>query len=244
MMTRKFLRLGAVVGAGTVLACTNDFTSPVTPVPPTDTRVLTSLVIQAPKYAMAPVIGLKTARLEVRAEDQYGARMLVENATFSIASENPGVATVSDPTFWTSRFNGVLDGSWLSAYVNAVAPGEAVISVSWTIGWVTKTAKTTIRVESTDGWSLIADPATLTVKAGSTELVSAILLDGAGRRRLSSAGVFTAERDDVVALYYDEACFILQPCSHISVRGVAPGEATINARLDRFSAAIKVTVVP
>lgn len=242
MTTLTFLR--AVVGAGTLLGCANDFTAPLTPVPQTDNRVLTSLAIQAPTYAMAPVIGLKTARLEVRPEDQHGVRMLVENASFSIASENPGVATVSEPTFWTSRFNGVVDDSWLSAYVNAVAPGEAVISVSWTIGWVTKTAKTTIRVESTEGWSLMADPATLTVKSGSTELVSAMLLDATGKKRLQSAGVFSVERDDVVALYYDESCFILQPCSHINVRGLAPGEATINARLDRFSATLRVTVVP
>ncbi len=169
--------------------------------------------------------------------------MIVGKGSFTIASSNPMVATVSEERFFTSLSNGVPDDSWISAYVRAIAPGEAVITVSWTIGEITKTAKSTIRVESIEGWSLKVNPASLTVKLGSTERVHAMLLDATGRTRIRYAGAFTADRDDVVAVFADDWC-CCWPCEEINVRGVGLGEATLTAKFEGLLAKMTVTVVP
>ena len=239
--TRKFLGLGAAVTIGTLLACANDSTAPAVP-----DRVFTALEMTPPSFKMAPIAGLKTGRLEVRAEDQYGVPMIVGIGSFSISSSDPSVATVADAQFWTSQSNGVPDDSWISANVTAIAPGEAVISASQTIGGVTKTAKSTITVESMEGWSLEVDPAVVTVQVGSTVRVEAAVLDETGNARMKGAFyfAFTSDRDDVVALSEDEWC-VAWPCeAHVNVLGVAPGEATITAKFAGFSATTSVTVVP
>jgi len=236
---QKFLGLAKVVLAGTLLGCANDSTAPVSTGP-----VFTSIQIQGPTSPMAPLSLLNTARLEVRAVDQHGVPMIVGMGSFSISSNNPGVATVGETQFWTSESNGVPDGSWIAAYVRAVAPGEAVISVSWTIGGVTKTARSTIRVDSTNGWSVKVDPAEVTVRVGSAKKVRAMLLDATGKTRLQHWGSYTVDRDDVVALYEDEGCGNLQPCDGINVLGVAVGNATLTTGFEGFSATISVTVVP
>ncbi len=239
--TQKFLGLAAAVTIGTLLGCANEFTAPVVP-----GRVLTSLEMTPPAFRMAAIAGLKTGRLEVRAEDQYGVPMLAGIGSFSISSSDADVVTVADAQYWTSQSNGVLDDSWISAYVTAIAPGEAVISASWTIGGVTKTARSTITVESTEGWSLKVDPAVLTVPAGSTVRVQAAVVDETGNIRMKdhAAFAFTSDRDDVVALSEDEWCFQWVCEAHINVLGVVPGEATITARVAGFSATTSVTVVP
>jgi len=241
--TRECLRLGALVTAGALLACANDSTAPVTPPPVITDRAFTSLEIRAPMSPMAPIATLNSGRLEVRAKDQHGVPMIVGMGSFTISSDKPSVVTVGDEQFSTSVSNGIPDDSWYSAYVAAIAPGEAVISVSWTIGGVRKTAKSTIRVESTEGWSLKVDPAALTVQLGSTGWLQALVVDATGKTRIQGAGVFTSDRDDVVALYEEEWCSDW-PCDGINVLGVTLGEATITAKFEGFSAKVSVTVVP
>ncbi len=234
--TRDFIRLGTLLTGATLLACANDSTAPVDSPPVTASRVFTSLDILVSAQRMAPIAGLNNKSLRVSARDQHGELMIVEGGSFSISSDNPSVATVGDA---------VSTASQISAEIRAIAPGEAVVSVTWTIGGVTKTAKATIIVESTTGWSLSLDPAALTVNLGKEVPVVAELRDARGALRGWGPTVFTSDREDVVAFYYEDfLCVPVQPCHTINVRGVAVGEAIITARLEGFSATIKVTVVP
>ena len=244
--TRHLLGLSAVVMTATLPGCANEVTVPVVQDPVIPGRAFTSMEIGPHSFSMAPVTGLNSVRLEVRARDQYGAKMTVgpEAGSFSISSSNPGVADVGGVQFWISSFNDVPQDSWVSAYVTALVPGTAVITASWTIGGVTRTAKTTIGVESTEKWSLKVDPASLTLSLGSTTQVRTMVIDAAGKTRLQNAAALTADRDDVVGLSYDEACLDWYPCPGVDVRGVAIGEATLTARYQGLAASISVTVVP
>ena len=244
MITTRELRLvGALLTGATLLACANDSTAPVSSSPVTASRVFTTfdLFVSASRispstYRMATIAGLNNEWLTASARDQHGELMIVKGGSFSISSDNPSVATVGDA---------VPAASQISAKIRAIAPGEAVVSVTWTIGGVTKTAKTTIIVEATTGWSLKLDPAALTVNVGKVVPVEAQLRDARGALRSWAPSVFTSDRDDVVAFYYDDwSCGLFQACPYINVRGVALGEAIITARLEGFSATIKVTVVP
>jgi hypothetical protein len=240
---RDIVRLGVLVSVSTLLACVNESTAPVTTPPATSERVFTSLNIQVPP--LAAITGLNESSLDVLPEDQYGAPMIVGQGSFSISSETPSVARVSDARFASQSNNlGKPIGTWLYASLTAVAPGKAVISVSWTTGGVTKTAKTTLTVESTEGWSAKPDPATLSVKFGSTVVARAMMVDATGKTRLRSSGVFsfTSDRSDVVAIHQGNDCHIWG-CDGMTVRGVALGEATVTARLEGFSTTIRVTVV-
>lgn len=239
--TRKFLVLGAAVTIGTLSACANEPTALTFP-----DRVFTSLEIGPASFELAPIAGLKTRRLVVRARDQDGVPMVAEMRSFSISSSDPSVATTADQQFLTSQINGVPDDPWIAAYVTAIAPGEAVISVSLTIGGIVKTAAAIVTVESIEGWSLKVDPAVLTVQLGSTVRVEATVLDQAGNARTRGAeyAAFTSDRDDVVALYWDEGCWSWVCEAHINILGVAPGIATITAEYGDLSATATVTVVP
>ena len=240
--TREFLRLGTIAMCGTLLACASDSTGPGNPPLGNVGPVFTSIRFQGGDHPLAPITGLNNTRLEVRALDEYGLPIIAENASFSVFSENAAVAAVGETARFTSGFNGVPYDSYHSAYITAIAPGEAVISVAWTIGGVTKTAKKTIRVESVEGWSLKVDPSAFTVKPGSAKPVRATVVDADGNHRHTPQMVlFSPDRTDIVTLFQDELCDS-QPCYGINVRGIARGEATITARLDGFSALIRVTV--
>lgn len=255
--TRDLLRMGALLTAGTLLACANDTTSPGSPPPVgpppvspppvspppagpvTGNRVLTFLDIDVPRYPMVPVEYLDRGQIGVLARDQRGELMVADGGSFSISSDNPSVATVGNTQLSTWPNSGI------SAELRAITPGEAVVSVSWTIGGVTKTATTTIEVHSLKGWSLKIFPAASTVKLGHMTGVEAVMVDATGAYRFAPPSVFTLDRNDVVGLRENEAsCWEWYTCGSILVHGVAVGEATLTARWEGFSAAIKVTVVP
>jgi hypothetical protein len=237
MITSRKTGLGLVVTIGTLLAC-DEISSP------SSDPVFTSLELSSSSFSMALIPPLGIEYFEVRAMDQFGHTMVGERGSFTLSSSDPSVVTVTDTKLWRAAMTG--DDSWISAYVNAVATGEAVISASWTIGGVTKTATALVNVESTEGWSLKLDPAVLTLRTGSTGRVQAAVLDATGNTRFSEAAwlTFTSDPGDVVALHEDEWCWAW-PCEgHINVLGVAPGEATINARYSGLFATATVIVVP
>jgi hypothetical protein len=239
--TRKFLRMAVLLTAGTLVGCGNDATLP-TELTPIEPLVFSSLEMQTPAFPLVPVPGLSTSRIEVRPRDQKGRTIYVETEFFTITSSNPAVVAVVDHKLWNATSNGVAADTWIAVQIEALAPGEAVISASWTIDGVTKTAKSTITVESTDGWSLNVAPAALSMELGSTRHIDVSVVDAHGNTRIRNAS-FTSDREGVLGFFEYDAC-LYWVCYGTNVRGLALGETTVTARFMSLSAALVVKVVP
>lgn len=213
---------------------------PATP-DPASGRVFTSLELDvAGSSDLVTILGMDRRFFRAFARDQYGVSMPLDRGTFSILSSDPDVIRVSESAFMSSASDGAMNDSWIQAYLVAVGPGSAIVSVSWTSGGVTRTASTSVlTVESADGWLLRMEPATLTLHVGSQEPLKAVMVDRAGNQRALVWDVLSVDRSDVVTLR--RPCF---ECPGLDVFGLKPGEATITVKWDFLIGRATVTVLP
>ena len=234
MITRELLGLVAAVTFSSLIACEND--SPV--ITPPD-RVFTSLEMAPSTLTLASITDLKIGNISLRAMDQEDVEMDVGEPSFS--SSDPGVATVSAAGWAGTAAAG---HHVFSAEVTAISAGEAVITASWTIGGITKTAKSIVTVESMEGWSLQTNPQSVTLPPGAVTIVGSSIVDAGGRTRIGPLALdLTSNRPDIAAVVYNENC-AMAPCFYNAVRAVAPGTAIITASYGGVSGTATVTVLP